>query len=130
MREREVFVSDFCATPTLKKKNGNRHSTLTFSHCHLLPEKKIPSALAERIAAGRAKGLPYREIEEQLFREVTPSFAEEERERLRLLVEEVGRGRGGGDKKDDDENNSNAAAAAAAPKKKAAPKKAPKKKGG
>lgn len=55
--------------------------------------KTPPTALAERIAAGRSKGLPYREIEEQLFREVTPSFAEEERERLRLLVEEIGRGR-------------------------------------
>jgi hypothetical protein len=58
-------------------------------------------ALAERIAAGRFKGLSYREIEEQLFREVTPSFAEEERERLRLLVEEVGKSNSssGGDAK-------------------------------
>ena len=53
-----------------------------------------------------------------LFREVTPSFAEEERERLRLLVEEVGRSR-----RENDRN-------AAAKRKTAAPKKAPKKKGG
>lgn len=58
-------------------------------------KKKTQSALAERIAEGRTKGLPYRDIEEQLFREVTPSFAEEERERLRNLVDEIGASRAG-----------------------------------
>ena len=101
-------------------KRSQRNITLTSSSLwHLSRTNKFSTpALAERIAAGRSKGLPYREIEEQLFREVTPSFAEEERERLRLLVEEVGRSRR--------ENDGNAAAK----RKAAAPKKAPKKKGG
>ena len=105
------------------KKKGETILNPDIFHYHpLFKNQNFPPALAERIAAGRSKGLSYREIEEQLFREVTPSFAEEERERLRLLVEEVGRERGGGSN-----GNNNSAAAA---KKKAASKKAPTKKGG
>ena len=83
---------------------------------------KTHTALAERIAAGRSKGQNYRQIEEQLFREVTPSFAEEERERLRLLVEEVGRSRS--------IENNNAAAGGGGGKRKVAAAAPPKRKKG